>query len=74
MGWPNLPADITGRVDQELLQRNEYAREPHPAPKSTVGCNRQTERNPLWPRLPAAWDARWRPKSPSSLDPMPILR
>jgi hypothetical protein len=40
--------------------------------RSRVGCNCQTERNPLWLRLPAGWDARLWPKSPWSLGPIPF--
>ena len=60
MQWPRLLAYITGRVDKELLVRNEYlaAENRILRARSKAGCNYRTGRSVPWPKSPTGWDAR----------------
>ena len=73
MDWQHLLAYIPGVSIRNCscIMNNWQPRTASCVPKSRIGCNCQTERNPLWPTLPAGWNAKLWPKSPSSLSATP---
>ena len=74
MDWPRLLAYITGRVDQELLLRNEYLAAENRILRAKIKGRLQLsdgEKSTL-AEIACRLDARRWPKSPSSRGPIPF--
>src|SRR5215467_11104724 len=74
MQWPRLLAYITGRVDKELLVRNEYLAAENRILRAKIKSRLQLSdgEKRTWPKSPTGWDARHWPKWRWRQSPIPF--